>query len=478
MGAAPEESGRVVGRYVVFDEIAAGGMASVHLGRLVGAVGFSRTVAIKRLHPHLARDAEFAAMFLDEARLAARVRHPNVVAVLDVVHDGGELLLVMDYVQGESFSRLARAMRPGAIPPRIAVTVITGVLHGLHAAHEATTEHGEALHIVHRDVSPQNVVVGVDGVPRVFDFGVAKASHRAQTTQDGSIKGKISYMAPEQLLSEEVDRRADVYAAAVVLWEALTGERLFEGENQGRVIRKILDEAVPLPSSRMPGLPKTLDEAVMRGLERDVTKRWQTARDFAAALERCSPAASATEVGEWVEAIGGSALGERARRVQDIESRSEILHARAEHTPATVVDGVNRPKPMLASPTVPQAFAVLSTPIDPVLDGSLVASAVPPPPSSSSRLATTTAESSASMRAALAVKPTPKEMPVPASRLVIHSPLSPMAVQMVAVTPLASLQEEAAKRSGSRKMMIVGVTLAIAGVLAVAGAIAWTLLHH
>ena len=264
-------------------------MASVHLGRLVGAVGFARTVAIKRLHPHLARDGEFTAMFLDEARLAARIRHPNVVAVLDVVHDEGELLLVMDYVQGESFSHLGRAMRPGAIPLRIAVTVMTGVLHGLHAAHEATTEQGEPLRIVHRDVSPQNIMVGIDGVPRVFDFGVAKAAHRAQTTQDQSIKGKISYMAPEQLLSEIVDRRADVYSAAVVLWEALTGERLFEGDNQGRVIRKILDEPVPLPSSVVPGLPKALDEAVMRGLERDVTKRWQTARDFAAALERARP---------------------------------------------------------------------------------------------------------------------------------------------------------------------------------------------
>ena len=186
MGPATADSGRSVGRYVVFDEIAAGGMASVHLGRLMGEVGFSRTVAIKRLHPHLARDAEFAAMFLDEARIAARIRHPNVVAVLDVVHDGSELLLVMDYVQGESLSRLARAMRPGGIPPRIAVTVVTGVLHGLHAAHEATTERGEALDIVHRDVSPQNVLVGIDGVARVFDFGVAKAKSRAQTTQDGT----------------------------------------------------------------------------------------------------------------------------------------------------------------------------------------------------------------------------------------------------------------------------------------------------
>src|SRR4029079_793317 len=204
---------------------------------------------------------------------------------------------------------------------RLAVTVVTGVLHGLHAAHEATTEHGEPLHIVHRDVSPQNVIVGVDGVPRVFDFGVAKAAHRAQTTQDGSIKGKISYMAPEQLLSEGVDRRADVYATAVVLWEALTGERLFEGDNQGRVVRKILDEVVPPPSSRVPGLPTALDDAVMRGLDRDVTRRYQTARDFAAAIERCCPAASATDVGSWVDALGGSELGERARRVKDIESR-------------------------------------------------------------------------------------------------------------------------------------------------------------
>jgi hypothetical protein len=472
MGAAPEQAGRVVGRYVVFDEIAAGGMASVHLGRLMGAVGFSRTVAIKRLHPHLARDAEFAAMFLDEARLAARVRHPNVVAVLDVVHDGGELLLVMDYVQGESLSRLARGMRPGAIPTRIAVTVLTGVLHGLHAAHEATTEQGEPLQIVHRDVSPQNVIVGVDGVARVFDFGVAKASHRVQTTQDGSIKGKISYMAPEQLLSEQVDRRADIYSAAVVLWEALTGERLFEGDNQGRIIRKILDEAVPLPSSIVPGLPKALDDAVMRGLERDVAKRWQTARDFAAALEVCSPAASATQVGEWVEAIGGGPLGERAKRVQDIESHSEIVNARGEHTAATIVEGAARPTiPVLASPTVPQAFAVMThTPLE------LQNLVVSMPPGAAP------AEPTAAVphAAIAALSPAPARAPASSPRLPIRptpSELQPMGVQMVAVTPLASLEEAAARRTGSRTMMKVGIALAIAGVLAVAAAITWTVMH-
>jgi eukaryotic-like serine/threonine-protein kinase len=139
MGALGESektrTGLVIGRYVVFDEIASGGMATVHLGRLRGAVGFTRTVAIKRLHPQYVRDADFAEMFLDEARLAARIRHPNVVAVLDVVHEGGELFLVMDYVQGESLARLCRAVRPGVIPPRIAVTAMASTLHGLHAAH-------------------------------------------------------------------------------------------------------------------------------------------------------------------------------------------------------------------------------------------------------------------------------------------------------------------------------------------------------
>ncbi len=469
MGAAANEAGRVVGRYVVFDEIAAGGMASVHLGRLLGAVGFSRTVAIKRLHPHLARDGEFANMFLDEARLAARIRHPNVVAVLDVVHDAGELLLVMDYVQGESLSRLGRAMKPGGIPPRLAVTVVAGVLHGLHAAHEATTEQGEPLHIVHRDVSPQNVMVGVDGVARIFDFGVAKAAHRAQTTQDGSIKGKIAYMAPEQLLSEEVDRRADVYSAAVVLWESLTGERLFEGENQGRVIRKVLDEAVPLPSSVMPGLPKALDDAVMRGLERDITKRWQTARDFAAALEQCSPAASATQLGEWVESIGGSALGDRAQRVKDIESRSDVYLPVAEDAGRpTAVELGPSPKISLKPPTLAHAFAVLAP--DPLAaddpasgEGEQSGTRARPPaiavdaPISSSKLAAG---------------------PTSSTRIPISTKLNPVSVQTIAVTPLASLEAAAAKRTGSKRMLVAGVVLAVLGVLAVLFAVTWTLRHR
>jgi len=196
----------IIGRYALFHELAAGGMATVHVGRLLGAAGFSRVVAIKRLHRHFASDPEFVSMFVDEARLAARIRHPNVVPTLDVVRTEDELFLVMEYVSGEALSRLLRATREKGVPvtPRIAVTIGAGLLHGLHAAHTAKGERGEPLEIVHRDVSPQNVIVGTDGIARVLDFGVAKARVRLQTTREGQVKGKLAYMAPEQLTSRGV----------------------------------------------------------------------------------------------------------------------------------------------------------------------------------------------------------------------------------------------------------------------------------
>jgi serine/threonine-protein kinase len=199
MAAAPSPT--IIGRYALFDRIAAGGMASVHLGRLFGEGGFTRTVAIKRLHAQLALDPDFASMLLDEARLCARIHHPNVVATLDVVSAEAELFLVMEYVVGESLVHLLRASEasPDRASPALVASVMSGVLHGLHAAHEATSDRGELLGIVHRDVSPHNVLVGVDGVARVLDFGVAKALGRVHTTEEGTLKGKVSYMAPEQI---------------------------------------------------------------------------------------------------------------------------------------------------------------------------------------------------------------------------------------------------------------------------------------
>ena len=314
-------------------------MASVHYGRLMGPVGFSRTVAIKRLHNQFARDPEFVAMFLEEARLAARIRHPNVVPTLDVVALEHEAFLVMDYVPGESLAKLLRAARPtGEIPLDIVSAILCGVLHGLHAAHEATDERGAPLCIVHRDVSPQNVIVGIDGVPRVLDFGVAKAANRGITTRTGQMKGKLAYMAPEQLRSNAVDRRTDVYAAGIVLWETLTLKRLFAGDNEAMVITSALEQTIVAPSSERPGLPAALDAIVLRALERDPEKRFASAREMALELEACVPVASSTRMAGWLSGLVGVVLAERAKHVVEIESYSGSFRpstAEAE-TPAEV----------------------------------------------------------------------------------------------------------------------------------------------
>lgn len=312
---------RLVGRYVVFDEIASGGMAAVHLGRLHGSVGFARTVAMKRLHPHLAKDPEFVSMFTDEARIAARIRHPNVAATLDVVSASGELFLVMEYIHGESLAKLIKncAKRKTTVPVPIAVAVAMGTLLGLHAAHEATSETGERLDVVHRDVSPQNVMVGVDGVARVLDFGVAKAVGRLQTTREGEVKGKTAYMSPEQLRGKVVDRRADVYAVAVVLWEALTGHRLFIADTPSEVLMQVLSAEVEPPSRYAPAVPPELDALVMRGLARDRDERFATALEMAVALERTILPPTPREIGAWVFETAKDVLETRTRRVEHIE---------------------------------------------------------------------------------------------------------------------------------------------------------------
>jgi serine/threonine protein kinase len=365
---------RMVGRYAIFDEIASGGMATVYLGRLTGSGGFSRTVAIKRLHPQFAKDPEFVTMFLDEARLAARIRHPNVVPTLDVVAASGELFHVMEYVQGESLSHLARGMktRGERVPLRILLRIMNDVLQGLHAAHEARDERGVPLCIVHRDVTPQNVLVGVDGVARLLDFGVAKAAGRAHTTQEGQIKGKLSYMAPEQLLSSGVTRETDVYAASVVLWEMLTGERLFTGENELDVVAKLLQRDIHPPSRIAPDVPPELDALVMRGLHSQARERYATARDMCLALGACGvPEATSLEVGEWVEGLAAQAIADRSKRIAVIESQTEmtssvsrrpaLLPAPGEATVVESPQGALKSAPRLADPSRPIVDPITGT---------------------------------------------------------------------------------------------------------------------
>jgi serine/threonine-protein kinase len=327
------------GRYLLFDEIASGGMATVHLGRLLGAAGFSRTVAIKRMHPQFAKEPEFVSMFINEARLASRIQHPNVVPTLDVISRDGELLLVMEFIQGESLAKLLRSVAEGRqlLEPALVGSIMAGVLHGLHAAHEARDDRGEPLGIIHRDVSPQNVLVGSDGVARVLDFGVAKAAMRLTTTRDGQIKGKIAYMAPEQLRAGRVDRRADVFAAGIVHWEALTGCRLFVGSDVGELTARVLSADIARPSSFAPEVSEEVDDVVMQALERDPTRRFASARDYAIAITQASPVMPAHEVGDWVRRTAGDRLRERMETIAKLERLTSEHAQPATQAPTAVV---------------------------------------------------------------------------------------------------------------------------------------------
>jgi eukaryotic-like serine/threonine-protein kinase len=306
------------GKYDIFDAIGAGATATVHVGRAVGAHGFERTVAVKKLHPHLAKDPDVVASLLEEARIAARVHHTNVATTLDVVVDARGLFVVLEYVHGATLSALARACVDAGepMPWRVAVSIVAGVLRGLHAAHEAKDEKGRPFSLVHRDVSPQNVLVGADGVARVVDFGIAKATSSAMVTRQGLVKGKPGYMAPEQVLGEPLDRRTDVYAAGIVLWEAITGERLFHG-TPAENLERMLAGAPPIPLSPTTegAVPPELGAIVARALEERMDRRFPTAVAMATALDALGPASPA-DVGAWVEKRAGVALAERAIKME------------------------------------------------------------------------------------------------------------------------------------------------------------------
>jgi serine/threonine-protein kinase len=414
---AHDTSPRNLGRYRLYGELAAGGMATVHLGRQIGSGGFSKMVAIKRLHPQFGKLDEFVEMFLAEARLAARIRHPNVVQPLDVLRVEDEVFLVMEYVEGDSLSRLMKAtvVRQEKVPLPIAVAILSGILRGLHAAHEAKSDKGEPLEIIHRDVSPQNVLVGVDGGPRVIDFGIAKAADSVQVTREGELKGKLAYIAPEILSGKRGTRRADIYAAAVVLWEVLTAQRLFDADYQSAIVANILHRPVDPPSDFIENLPPAIDKVVMKGLERDPSDRYATAREMAVALEEALPAASPAVVGEWVERMASISLKNRGDRVAQIEAHSsledsseqaeevlsEFMTISSEELPAAVPSSGQRPVagppgpapsrnrtqplPITVPPppnrTLPAVGA--SAPLPPPPRSPTLAGVAPPPPSRS-----------------------------------------------------------------------------------------------
>jgi serine/threonine-protein kinase len=355
-GRTPEPV-RTIGRYALYGELASGGMATVHFGRLLGEAGFTRPVAIKRLHAQFAKDPVFRRGLIDEARIVSRIRHQNVVPTLDVFECQDELFLVMEYVPGESLWRLMKEAydRRVQVPPTVAFAIVSNVLHGLHAAHEARAENGKPLLIVHRDVSPQNVLVGTDGAARLLDFGVARAALGTEVTEGDKIKGKLSYMAPEQLACGTVTRRADIYAATVVLWELLAGRRLFRtGDPQALALDKLARGKVPRVSMLNENVPRAFDVIVRRGIARSAMERYATAREMALAIERASELATPSEVGAWVDRLAKTSLARRASTVASCESLS-LPAAKQFPTPtATSLGGLAVATPMqLALPTLP-----------------------------------------------------------------------------------------------------------------------------
>ncbi len=314
---------RTLGRYALFGEFATGGMAAVHYGRALGGQDEGRVVALKRLLPAISADPAFVRMFLAEGHLAALIQHPKVVATHEVVSTNGEIFHVMEYIAGETLARLLRKTRDAGepVPPRIVVGILRDVLSGLHAAHEARDERGNLLGLVHRDVSPQNVIVGTDGVARVLDFGVATAENMVDEVPD-HIRGKVSYMAPEQLAHEAVDRRTDLYAASVVLWEALVGYRLFKADDISSLILKVMADPVRPPGEHRQGIPRALDMVVMKGIERNIDDRWSSCREMSMLLEQALPPAPAQDIGAWVKRVGGERLAHRGYVVAQIESQS------------------------------------------------------------------------------------------------------------------------------------------------------------
>jgi serine/threonine-protein kinase len=303
-----------IGGYELIMQLAAGGMATIHVARQAAAGVVERFVVVKRVHPHLLGLSGFAEMFRDEARVAALIRHPNIVPMLDVVETEGELCLVFDYVESVSLAQLSRIARERGIclPPPIVARIVSDVLAGLHAAHEATGLSGDPLGVVHRDVTPHNILVGLDGASRLIDFGIAKAASRLKDTTGGAIKGKAAYMSPEQARGDAVDRRSDIFSAGIVLHELLTGQPLFHGDDveESAALLAVLLAPIDPPSTLAPSTPPALDDVVLRALARPRAERFETAASFAEAIESVVTPASVHEVSRVVDALAGEHIAE------------------------------------------------------------------------------------------------------------------------------------------------------------------------
>jgi eukaryotic-like serine/threonine-protein kinase len=315
---------------MIFEPFASGGMATVHLAFLSGSAGFERVVAVKRMRPELLSDVAFARMFQDEARLASRIVHPNVVTTLDVVRDERELLLVMEYVRGVALKELLDLLRTDGtpMPVDVALSILGGILEGLHAAHGVRGDDGWLLGVVHRDVSPHNVLLGRDGVPKLVDFGIAKAVSHLSVTGTHEVRGKLGYMAPERVAERSGDLRVDVYSCGIVLWEMLAGRRRYVGSTVGELVEEILQTDPPPLARERADVPAALDRVIARATARNPDDRYPTAEAMLSDLEGTTTFATKRRTSAWLAQMAEPILSKhedltRAVRAIARETRGE-----------------------------------------------------------------------------------------------------------------------------------------------------------
>jgi serine/threonine-protein kinase len=273
---------KALGRYEILASIGSGGMAAIYLARIAGPAGFEKPFALKVVHPHLAEEGDFLDMFYDEARLAAKLQHPNIVQIFELGESAGIFYIAMEYLAGEPVDALYKVAQEQGSPfdARLCCHIAMAACEGLHCAHEAQDLEGEPLNLVHRDVSPHNFFVTYAGSVKLMDFGIARAAGATHKTRTGALRGKIAYMSPEQAAGRVVDRRSDVFSLGVVLWEMLAGRHLFRGETDLETLRRVTEGDVPPIREQRPDLPLELDVALTRALHRDRNERYPTAMEF------------------------------------------------------------------------------------------------------------------------------------------------------------------------------------------------------
>ncbi len=335
-----------IARYHVIGRIASGGMAEILLAKVLGPGGFERPVVIKRVLPHLLNEASFRDMFLDEARIVAAIHHPNVVQVHELGREDQELYLVMEYLAGESVRsvRVRATARKAHLGLGLYAHIVAEACAGLHAAHGFTDVDGRELHVVHRDVCPSNLIVTYDGQVKVVDFGIAQAVDRFTLTEAGQVKGKAAYMAPEQCLRHAIDRRTDVFALGVVLFELTTGHRLFSGALESRILASLLREEVPPPSTIVPDYPKELDQICVRATRFDPSERFATAEEMRRELVRFQRTWARDVLPEqdlklWMHQLFADRIVEKGDLLSRLRAGSGVSHI----PPAEVSDEVSVP---------------------------------------------------------------------------------------------------------------------------------------